>query len=36
MTRIKCARCEDENGPFSRQPEGPVCEDCLDAQDGKQ
>lgn len=29
MARIQCARCGDENGPFARYPEGPVCEDCL-------
>lgn len=36
MTRIECARCGDANGPFARRPEGPVCEDCLDAEAGKQ
>lgn len=36
MARIQCARCGDENGPFARRPEGPICEGCLDAQDGKQ
>lgn len=33
---IACVRCDDTNGPFSRQPEGHVCEKCLDEQDGTQ
>jgi len=32
---IACARCEDTNGPFSRRPEGHVCEKCLEDQDGQ-
>ncbi|TXS44910.1 hypothetical protein, partial [Streptomyces sp. OR43] len=32
---IACVRCDDTNGPFSRRPEGHVCEKCLDEQDGK-
>lgn len=32
---IACVRCDDTNGPFSREPEGPVCEDCLDEQDSQ-
>lgn len=35
MARIQCARCADENGPFARRPEGPVCEDCLDKEAGR-
>lgn len=31
---ITCVRCHDVIGPFVRRPEGPVCEDCLDEQDG--
>lgn len=31
---IACVRCDDTNGPFARKPEGPVCETCLEAQDG--
>lgn len=27
---ITCTRCGDSDGPFSPQPDGPVCEDCLD------
>jgi hypothetical protein len=34
MPLITCTRCRGTNGPFTRQPEGPVCEDCLDDQDG--
>jgi hypothetical protein len=30
---IACIRCDGTCGPFSREPEGPVCEDCLDEQD---
>lgn len=33
---IACVRCESTIGPFARRPEGPVCEDCLDAEDGQQ
>jgi hypothetical protein len=36
MSPIACVRCDDTNGPFSREPEGPVCEKCLDEQDGTQ
>lgn len=32
---ITCVRCHDTCGPFVRSPEGPVCEDCLDEQDGQ-
>jgi hypothetical protein len=32
---IACVRCDNTVGPFSREPEGPVCEDCLDEQDGE-
>lgn len=35
MSPIACVRCDDTGGPFVRQPEGPVCEDCLDEQDGQ-
>jgi hypothetical protein len=31
---IACVRCTDTCGPFVRRPEGPVCEDCLNEQDG--
>lgn len=36
MSRIQCARCGDENGPFVRTPKGPVCEDCVDVEAGQQ
>jgi hypothetical protein len=36
MAPIACARCADTAGPFEPRPEGPVCEDCLDAEDGGQ
>lgn len=36
MALIACVRCGNTAGPFARQPEGPVCEDCLDEQDGGQ
>ncbi len=32
---IACVRRDNTNGPFSRQPEGHVCEDCLKDQDGQ-
>lgn len=30
-----CVRCGNNCGPFAPMPEGPVCEDCLDEQDGE-
>lgn len=30
MAPIACRRCGDTNGPFEPQPDGPICEDCLD------
>lgn len=32
---VICASCGKEADPFKRCPEGPVCEDCLDKQDGE-
>lgn len=38
MARIQCINdsCQDEAGPFVRTPDGPLCEDCHDAQDDDQ
>jgi hypothetical protein len=35
MARIQCINddCQDEAGPFVRTPDGPLCEECWDAQD---
>ncbi len=35
MSPIECARCHSTAGPFAVKREGPVCEDCLDEQDGQ-
>lgn len=38
MARIQCINdnCRDEGGPFVRTPDGPLCEDCWEAQEAEQ
>jgi len=33
---ITCTRCGDIDGPFDPRPEGTLCEDCAERQDGQQ
>lgn len=35
MTEIRCARCDDTDGPFAETTDGWVCEGCINGGEGQ-